>query len=614
MHALRSTMSTTRWGLALAAVALAALPAGAQIRVQAELPQTATAGRAETLTVRLVDGDGKPVAAPRDLAVTVLVEGTKRRLVAELPAGSSELPLRFTSREAAAHTLEIVVEGLDPVWLPWVIVPAAKTRPAPAAADAPPAAAVAGEAAAEPTPAPPPTDLRQVTAVPVILHRQLPAEAPAQRARRLGRRAASEEEAATDAAEPATLDSLDVRSIAVEPDERAFPRQNERVLRRVEIADPASSALGDTAPPPPPPPSPAPPAEPAAEPAAEPTAPPAAAPLGRLRFNPQHLRIPPGSNGLYSRPIQAAWYVGDYPALAESDVVAELQLVEQPEGFALAPDRLRVPASAMTGSVRIEGSRPGLARIQALLPDREVADVVVELLPPQPAALRFSLDQAAAMRRLGPAELRVWARLVDAAGRPTVAPRPLVIDFVAGSGAGGARCQAELPAGEGEVGCDLALSRFDEYALTARARGGGLEVGTAQFDFSFDWALLAWALAGGLLGAAVQVGRRRVKAGEPLVRTYLLGAAAALVVVLLLVFGGLVWLDVAFPEGLRQAAERSSQPALFLLGLLAGFGGEAVFAALDRRFAWSGGKSDGAGPATPPAEGGGDVAPAPSPG
>lgn len=620
---------TTWRGIALAVLlaAAAGLPAAAQVRVQAELPEAGTAGRTETLTVRLVDAEGRPVPAPRDLVVTVLVEGADIRIQRKLDAGVAELPLTIRSGEAAAHTVEVVVEGLEPVWLPWIVLRAeGAAQPSSRAADGSAEAegeAAEGEAAAgtspppEAAPAAAVRELRQVTAVPTASPSP-PLEPPARRLPGLAPTmaqpfpaGAADEESGGEAHTMARVsrDSREAGASSMRSD--GLPpaaAQTERTLRlppatASERGAPGAAADGATEAPPP--------AADGGIVANRADRPPA----GRLRFEPSQLSVQPASDGRYRRPIQATWYVGDFPARAESDVEAELRLVEQPEGLVIAPDRLRIAASAMTGSVLLEASQRGRARLQALLPGHEVADLVVDLLPARPVRAVFAADQTVSIRRLGPAELTVRAGLVDGDGRPTVAPAATTLRFVARGGAGEIPCEAIVPAGEREGRCLLAISHFGLYDLTVTMLGGDLEIGKASFELAFDRALLGWALLGGLVGAVIQGARRRVKSNEPLARTYLLGVTAALVVVLLLVFGGLVWLDVAFPQGLREAAERSSQPALFLLGLLAGFGSEAVFAALDRHFstiraARRSGSPAGGGPAAgggvPPGQGPGD--------
>lgn len=574
------TKAAARAWTATVLTMVAATAAGAaEPRVQAELARVAAVGQTETLTVRLVGADGEPVPAPRDLAVTVTVEGEGRRLRAKLPAGAAELPLRLTARSPAAWTLEVVVEGLEPVWVPWLVVPAE-------AAKAAEAAEAIGSAARL---------LRRVTAPPVadrpLVHPAPPAAT--------GDETAAEAPPAFGAA--GSDEVAGTATVRTRAEQRSGGSRWRRLLAgAAEVAQHESVVL-DAAP--------APPAEATGDPpAADPAPPPPAA--GTLRFHTPEIRVRPGSDGLYRRTVFVNWFVGDVPTVPAQAVAAQLRA--EPDGL-LETDpvlRLEVPPSGDPGVVHLVAAERGSARL-TLLPGGE--SVRVELLPAEPRALRFVPGQVTELRRLGPGEVRVTAELLGDLLRPTLAPADLELRFTAVDGATAAECTTVVPAGTREGGCVLRLERFGDYEVWVRA--GSLDPGRGQLAFGFDLALLAWVLAGGLLGAGVQVVRHSVRSREKRLHRYLIGAAAALVVVLLLAFGGLVWLDFTLPDGLREAAAGSSQSGLFLLGLLGGLAGDAVFAALDRRFRWTAGRGAAGGtePAggEPPTEGGGPT-PAPA--
>ncbi|HEX6203567.1 MAG TPA: hypothetical protein VF100_11235 [Thermoanaerobaculia bacterium] len=578
----------------MAVVGAATAADAGELRVRAEMAKVAVAGQTETLTVRLVGADGAAVAAPRDLAVTVTVEGTDRRLRAKLPAGAEELDLRFTARAPAARTLEVVVEGHEPVWVPWVVVPAAAAQ----------AAAVAGAADGALR------AIRQVTAPPPA-QRPVALPPPSTATRRDEPAGAGAEDAAMDepaggesAEQPATAPREAAPVTRPSRDERrhASAERVRRVLDGLVHDAQEEAVVFETAPPPPPPPA-GEPVPPPAEPAAEPAAPlPASA--GELRFHTPRIRLRPGSDGLYRRTVFATWFVGDVPT-APPEPVRALLTVDPDEALTLEPPRLEVPPTSDTGSVDLVAGGLGRATLR-LHPGP--GSLEVELLPAEPRALRFVPGLPTELRRLGPGEVRVAAELFGDALRPTLAPADLELRFAAVDGATSAECVTVVPAGAREGDCVLRLSRFGDYTLWVRA--GGLEAGQGRLAFRFDLALLGWVLTGGLVGAAIQVLRHRVRSREKRLKRYLVGAAAALVVVLLLAFGGLVWLDWTLPDGLRDAAAGSSQSGLFLLGLLAGLAGDAVFSALDRRFRWTArGGAAGGGSA---AGGGGTPAPAAS--
>jgi hypothetical protein len=562
--------------LAVVAVVAAAPAVGAaELRVQAELPKVAATGKAETLTVRLVGPDGTPAPAPRDLAVTVVVAGEEQRLQARLPAGASQVTLELTSAVPKARTLEIVVEGLEPAWVPWVVVPAEKARAAQAIE-------VGGQAL---------RTLRQVTAPPVA---DSPATVQAAPPPPAEDRSALADPSAPRGAGASPTAATGAGESARRPRSSAADRWRNVIGQIGTLAGQEEALVFDAAVTPPPPEADAPAAIPAA--------------AGELRFHSPKLTLRPGSDGRYRQKVFATWWVDGSPANPGQEVRAMLAVNPGESDLGVEPQHLVVAATTDTGSIDLVASRRGTAEVSLLHP--RGAPLTVELLPAEPRAVRFLPGQVTELRRLGPGQVWVAAELLGDTLRPTPAPIDLELSFTALDGATAAVCRALVPAGLREGGCTLELSRFGDYELWVR--GPGLDAHSGRIAFGFDFALLAWVLLGGLVGSVVQVVRHRVGSREMRLKRYLIGTAAALVVVLLLAFGGLVWLDWTLPDGLRDAAAGSSQSGLFLLGLLGGLAGDAVFSALDRRFGWTTRGGGAGGGTTPREEPPATPAPAPS--
>lgn len=96
--------------------------------------------------------------------------------------------------------------------------------------------------------------------------------------------------------------------------------------------------------------------------------------------------------------------------------------------------------------------------------------------------------------------------------------------------------------------------------------------------YAIDWRMIAFALAGGLLGSLARVLYRRERERGP-VRVLVLGLLAAFLTLLLFSFGLLSVLEGALPEALAKLPSHGPFAAL-LLGFLAGLSFDKVFGRL----------------------------------
>lgn len=535
-----------RWWVLAAAVTALLLPLSAAAdRVEAVAPKAMRVGQPATLEVRLVDGGGRPLAAPRNLRVELVGAG---RLTEHgtfvLPDGESGVMIDLAPQEAGAWAVEVVVEGFPSAWVPCTVF-----EPS----NAPRGTATAMRARGVET-------------------RLAPTKA-------LPRGADAESEPAPRSQEPMVMQvPVEPRPELQLPTARAVERPVLRpglprppagsVFRREEPTVVSGRAAPETEPEPPGPP---PPVEPTAR---------------EVRLIPSEAEVAPGPDGRFTLPINVYWYENGVPAVRQEGLRVSLVADPRTGDLRFDPERVEIPPQDFQAMALLTAGREGQIGVKALYPGGESAPAVVRLRPPEPAALRFagSGEEPEQLRALAAADLPVLIQLQDPLGRPVPAPEEIAVDLVLRGEAGPDPERVVLQAGAASLEHVFKVGRYGDYMLSASApRLAGDE---RAVKVGFDFALLLWALLGGLAGAALRLlWDRRVRRGRTVARILVLGVAAAGIVLLLAAFGVLSGLEKLDPGGLWSLLETlpvSSQAAVFLLGLLAGFTADALFRLLTR--------------------------------
>jgi hypothetical protein len=544
----RTRRRTAAWVVALAA--FLAGPAGADpAKIGVRVPAAMPVGESARLEILLLDVGGRLVPAPRDLQV--LVRGAERLTGGEefrFPAGEEAIALELVPERAGAWVVEVVVEGFEPVWAPCAAVAAES--------------AAAGEAAgswllATPSELPrkvpehqpwprPDTPARALAAPPRAVLVRPQGFAPERQGARLpvlGWTGPFPEGGAAAEAERLSVDRSGEPTAAMDRvlAERGLPQWRELPVPPSQSAEPSAK--------------------------------------GVLRLLPGEAAVGPGADGSYRLQVSGFWFEGDQPALRAEplrfNVVADPQLSE----LAVEPAAVDLPAGSMSASAWVTGRRQGEVALRALYPGGISDPARVRFTPPRPERLEL-LDLPERVRALGVAGLEVAVRLLDGSGRPTVAAAELPVTVTVLGDTGPSPWPVTMPAGAGEGRTRVELPRFGRYRLSARA--AGLEPAAGAVRVSFDWPVLLWALAGGLVGGLVPLlrARRREHGGWQVGRALVLAAIASGVVALMAALGLLDWLAGGDPGGLWAAVARlpiASQAAAFLIGFLAGFAGDAIY-------------------------------------
>ncbi len=314
-------------------------------------------------------------------------------------------------------------------------------------------------------------------------------------------------------------------------------------------------------------------------------APAGAGAAGEVRLIPEHLQRYRGTQGWDSVSIDAYWYENGNPGPAPHDL--DLALVSGQGNLQIDPVRLSIPNGDFVSShaAVVTASAAQSTSLQALYPGGQSNMVDISFLAAPPAKLSFSSGPQQ-IRAFGVASSDVYVRLLDAAGEPAVADRPVQVNLQLTGPIGSPQlAPASIDAGQIEARVPLSLPRFGAYTVIASAAGLA-DASPLAIEVAFDWMLLLAALLGGLLGSLTRVLYRGDGADENprrLLRVLLLGGLAALLVVLLSAFGLLSLLAGALPQGFTDALAKvplGSLTGVFLLGFLAGLLFDRVFGRL----------------------------------
>lgn len=601
-----------------AAVPAAAQPRGAAIALTAER-RVIPPGQSAPLTVELVDAGGRPVAAERDLEVTLSGgEGLVEAAAVTLSAGESRAVVTLTPRRPGAWDLTATAPGLA----------AGEVRVlAPAPPPAPSAAARRSVAVAAPAPAPPPPPPEpppDATATASPRPRIRPEISRGATVRPQSARPADGGSAAAAPSPGRTIEvdagALADRNVAAVVESLADPDFEPRQQRAdftpemlalrgrlAEAVESASRTSGAT------------PSIHLTWAAGEGTGGAGSPQLYRIAGLPgltRPLEVLTGSGSedpdtptapaevtaleagevrLVARPrdprrphdgrwddveIFAEWWSGSgddaRPTLRASPLDVRLYLANfaaEPELTPAPP--LTIAAGGVEASTALRSRRAQTVELEAGWGARKSPPLEVRFLPPAPAALVFR-GLPRVVRGLGPVTRTAVVALIDDRGEPARAAEPVRVRVRWVSPGADGSAEAELPAGEDSVPVAIGLDDPGDYRLTASAPGApDLEPADLPLEYGIAWSLVAVAVIGGLLGA---VGRNVLRRNKRWLRAVVLGLLAAVLTGLLAVFGLLDLLSGAIP-GIPEVAERvpvATVLGMLLLSLVAGLAGEEV--------------------------------------
>jgi hypothetical protein len=572
-------------------------------------------GQQAPLGIETVGERGQLLAAQHPVAVSLSgAAGLTATTRVNLPAGSSRAAVPLTATKPGLWQIEARAQGLYSASTVVVCVaPAVLARhqalaaaPArrPAAAGAAAAKAPAGAAPApghEPAgaaanatgrePAPPAPPARNLVMAPASRHATVPppapatapapapaaAEPPGMTPQSRLRPPAAMPLAAAPAAAPAAagpgahLEEERLRAVAAAP---AMPPQGARPSAAPRSArTPAAAAAAVTT-------RVAAPGAPAG-----PGAGAAGNAAGGVRLIPEHLERYRGTQGWESVSIDAYWYEKGNPSAAPHEL--DIALVADQGDLRIDPVRLNIrPGDFMSKQPAVVTAvAAAKASLRALYPGGQSNLVDISFLAAPATQLSFSSGPQV-IRGFGVVSSEVYVRLLDAAGMPAVADRPIQVNLQLNGPMGSPLLSpAVIATGEIETRAPLELPRFGAYTVVASAANLA-DAPALSIQVAFDWLLLLATLLGGVLGSLTRVlyrGQSGEEAPRRLLRVLLLGSLAALLVVLLSAFHLLSLLAGALPQGWSDALARvplGSLTGVFLLGFLAGLLFDRVFGSL----------------------------------
>lgn len=306
---------------------------------------------------------------------------------------------------------------------------------------------------------------------------------------------------------------------------------------------------------------------------------------GEVRLIPEHLERYRGTQGWDSVSIDAYWYEKGNPSAAPREL--DIALVADQGDLHIDPARLNIlPGDFMSKQPAVVTAvAAAKASLQALYPGGQSNLVDISFLAAPATQLSFSSGPQV-IRGFGVVSSEVYVRLLDAAGLPAVADRPIQVNLQLSGPVGSPLVSpAVIAAGEIETRVPLELARFGAYTVVASAANLA-DAPPLSIQVAFDWLLLLATLLGGLLGSLTRVlyrGQGAEAAPRRLLRVVLLGSLAALLVVLLSAFHLLSLLAGALPQGWSDALAKvplGSLTGVFLLGFLAGLLFDRVFGSL----------------------------------
>ncbi len=298
------------------------------------------------------------------------------------------------------------------------------------------------------------------------------------------------------------------------------------------------------------------------------------APRGRVELIARPAQVRRTRDGWQSL-VDAYWLEDEVPARRHDQL--DMDLVPERGN----PVVTRKPFRILPGQFKSEDPVPVSATsvetavVRALYERGRSNPVQIDFLSPTPAQLALA-GASRSFRGLTGVTSDILVRLLDEGGQPVVADKEIPVEVAVEGPLGTRSYQAKVPAGAIQAKVSLDLNRPGSY--TVQASAAGLKAADpVEVRFALDWLLIASSLLGGVLGSLTRVLYRR-EWPKGLARAAALGIAAALLVLLLSIFGVLSILGDALPaaKALEKVPATSLLGAL-LLGFIAGLAFDKVF-------------------------------------
>jgi hypothetical protein len=501
------------------------LRAGPPSRLRLTVPAAPVApGQEARVKIELLGEDRKPVPTLRERKIQLTgAGGLSPVATVTVPAGSSEVEVPIATSKPGLWQLEVTSPGLSSA--AGVVLSLAHPADHPRPASQP----LLRATARRPQPASPPPATTRAAPSP-------PAARPTLEARR-------------------NPGSMILRLPS--PSAGAMRERAARVTAPAP-ASPAAAPAPEPAPPPPPPPAPAPVAD-----------------RGHVELIAQPIKLRRGQRGWETSRVQAYWFRDEAPERTPHDIQLSLVLTGGSGNAGIDPPLLSIPRDAFMSPAAAQISAQGAdtAQVKALYDGGVSKPVEISFLPTVPFQLGFE-GPAEVVRGLATVSSDLYVRLLGEDGQPVPAAQPVPVTVAVEGPAGTVSQAVSIPVGAIEVRVPVDLARQGLY--TVRASAPGLTPADPfTLTYAIDWLLIAFALAGGVLGSLARVLYRRERDRGPL-RVLILGLLAAVLTLLLFSFGLLSILEGALPEGLAKLPSHGPFAAL-LLGFLAGLSFDKVF-------------------------------------
>lgn len=316
------------------------------------------------------------------------------------------------------------------------------------------------------------------------------------------------------------------------------------------------------------------------------------APAGRVELIAQPAKLRRVRGGWEPSRIEAFWFEGDAPGLSPRDLSLSLIVDGGTSSTTADPSLLSIPSGAIKSQAPalVSARDAGTAAVRALYPGGQSKPVQLEFLNASPRRLGFA-GTPKSFRGLASGSTELWVRLLDDNDEPAITEKPVAVDVAVAGPTGTRSYSANIAAGAMQAKVALELNRPGSYTIQASAPGLR-ESDALPVRFAVDWLLLSMALLGGLLGSLTRVLYRRNRRErvwpKGILRVLVLGVAAALLVLLLSLFGLLSLLSGALPEGVSAELQKVSATSLFGV-LLLGYLGGLLFDKVLGRFLGGGG-------------------------
>lgn len=304
----------------------------------------------------------------------------------------------------------------------------------------------------------------------------------------------------------------------------------------------------------------------------------------RLLAQPASPRIP--SQGKWDDvKLLAVWNRREGDRLVPAVRASELALTIELRDFVREPEldpstSLTIPRGAAITTAVLSSEGPQTVQLGARWGSRSSDPLEVRFLRAPAHALLFH-DLPSKVLGIGPLRRGVSLGIVDDTGAAAISDHDLKVVVNSVSNAAERRREVTIPAGDEVIVVDLDLPEPGQYTLSARTQRALLVPAQGKIEYRFAYWLGILALVGGLVGAAVVAVLRRERRWW---RIVVLGVSAAVVAVLLALFGVLGFLDGVLlgASALQEKVPVRTSFGILLIALLAGMAGEPIIGFLSR--------------------------------